>query len=145
MAPLRTVARDGLALVCTPAGEVELSPERLWAHERVMEALMKDRDLLPVRYGTRLDDEAAAGPALHERHGELTRALDGVRGAVELSLRVLGKQDAAPQGKQAQSGAYYIRAKARSAAARESTVQAVHEPLARLSRSTMQRSPRPHA
>ena len=56
IAPLSAVASHGLALVCAPAAHVEISPEVLWRHEEVVEALMEDRDLLPVRFGTRLDD-----------------------------------------------------------------------------------------
>jgi Gas vesicle synthesis protein GvpL/GvpF len=140
---LRTVAQDGLAAVCAPAAEgAELSAELLWRHEEVVEALMEDRDLLPVRYGTRLDDEGAVARALAERHRELARALDRVRGAVELSVRVLGEQEAGPPAEEAASGAEYMRAKARAAAAHDGVVRAVHEPLSRLARASMQRPPR---
>jgi hypothetical protein len=143
MAPLRAVARDGLALLCGPAGELDMSPDALWRHERVVEALMEDRDLLPVRYGTRLDDEAAAVRALDERHRELSGALDAVRGAVELSLRVLGEPDAAPRVDEAGGGAGYIRAKVRAAVAKEDAGRAIHEPLASLARADARL--RPHA
>ena len=96
VAPLSAVASHGLALVCAPAAHVEVSPEVLWRHEEVVEALMEDRDLLPVRFGTRLDDETAAARALGERHEELASALDRVRGAVELSVRVLGERPEGP-------------------------------------------------
>ena len=55
-AALRLVPFDGLAAICAPASDAEVSPETLWRHEEVVEALMAERDLLPVRYGTRLDD-----------------------------------------------------------------------------------------
>jgi hypothetical protein len=89
VAPLRLVATGDLAAVCAPAGDEEITPEALWRHEEVVEALMADRDLLPVRYGTRFDDEAAAARAVEERRGDFDAALRRVRGAVELSVRVI--------------------------------------------------------
>jgi len=77
---LRLVPFDGLAAVCTPASKAEVSPQTLWHHEEVVEALMADRDLLPVRYGTRLDDEAEVARAMEGRSEEL-RGSDLVRKA----------------------------------------------------------------
>jgi gas vesicle protein GvpL/GvpF len=88
VAPLSEVTADGLAAVCAPHVEREASAGTLWHHEAVVEALMDDRDVLPVRYGTRLADEAAVARVLEERHEDLLEALDRVRGAVELSVRV---------------------------------------------------------
>ncbi|HZG48244.1 MAG TPA: GvpL/GvpF family gas vesicle protein [Thermoleophilaceae bacterium] len=89
LAQLRAVPSNGLAALCGPAAdEGETTEEALWRHEEIVEALMLDRDLLPVRYGTRLADEQAAADAVAERRGELLAALEHVRGAVELSLRV---------------------------------------------------------
>jgi hypothetical protein len=93
-APLSAVSHQGIAFVCGAAPEsAELSDELLWRHEELLEQLMEDRDLLPVRYGTVLPDEGAAARALLERHDELARALDRVRGAVELSVRVVATED----------------------------------------------------
>ncbi|HEX6458049.1 MAG TPA: GvpL/GvpF family gas vesicle protein [Thermoleophilaceae bacterium] len=135
VAPLTAVATHGLAVVCAPAEDVEVTPEVLWRHERVVEALMDDRDLLPVRFGTRLQDEDAAARALAERHGEFTRALDRVRGAVEVSVRVLGDQPR-PRPSDSLSGADYLRAKARSAAAEDAVSRKVHSPLASRARAS---------
>jgi hypothetical protein len=141
VAPLRTVAHDGLALVCgATADATEVSPELLWQHEEVVEALMEDRDLLPVRYGTRVEDEAAAVQVLRERCPELANALDRVRGAVELSVRALGEgEEQVADPAEAASGTDYMRAQARAAAAQASTLNAVHEPLSLLARASMQR------
>lgn len=93
LAPLRAVPFDGLAVVCGPAAEgEEITEEALWRHEEIVEALMSDRDLLPVRYGTRVADEAEAARAVAARREELRAALDHVRGAVELSLRVRAQE-----------------------------------------------------
>jgi hypothetical protein len=142
VAPLRAVASHGLAMVCAPARDEELSPEVLWRHEEVVETLMEDRDLLPVRFGTRLDDETAAARALGERHREFAMALDRVRGAVELSLRMVVEppHDSADEPPaQPLTGTEYMREKARFGAAREAALRAVHEPLASRARATTKR------
>jgi hypothetical protein len=139
--PLRKVTASGLAVVCAPAGSDDLSPERLWEHERVVEQLMEKSDLLPVRYGTRARDEEAAAAALRERHAELAQALERVRGAVELSVRAVGGGQTGLT-RRAQSGAEYIRARAREAAARAATAKAVHDPLTELARASNKRPDR---
>jgi Gas vesicle synthesis protein GvpL/GvpF len=131
---LHVVASDGLAAVCAPAAGGPVSADRLWRHEELVEALMEDRDLLPARYGSRFPDEAAARSALAERHDELVAALERVRGAVELSLRVLGDE---PERPALGSGAEYMRAKARSTG----SARAVHERLAGLARGAVTRRP----
>ena len=88
-----------IAALCAEVEETELSPAALWAHEAVVEALMEDRDLLPVRYGTRLPDEAQVLRAVAERHDALLAALDGVRGATEVSLRVVAPRRRAGAGR----------------------------------------------
>jgi hypothetical protein len=142
---LKAVPIDGLAAVCAPAGDGEVSPETLWRHEEVVEALMADRDLLPVRYGTRLEDEAAVARAVEGRRDELAAALDRVRGAVELSVRVVatGTPPGGPAATEAGSGVEYLREKARVEASQEHMVRALHEPLAALARASVERRPRP--
>ena len=145
VAPLTAVPIDGLAAVCAPASETEASPETLWRHEEVVEALMADRDLLPARYGTRLEDEAAVARAVDDRRDELAAALDRVRGAVELSVRVAaaGTSPGQVATAQAASGAEYLRVRARAEASHERTASAVHEPLSALSRTSVVGRPRP--
>lgn len=142
---LRLVPFDGLAAVCTPASKAEVSPETLWHHEEVVEALMADRDLLPVRYGTRLDDEAEVARAMEGRSEELAAALDRVRGAVELSVRVMAAAatPSPPDPVATTSGAEYLRLRAQAEASREDAAGALHEPLAALARESAQGRPRP--
>jgi hypothetical protein len=141
VAPLHAVTSNGLAVVCAPSVEGHVSAETLWRHEEVVEALMEDRDLLPVRYGTRVDGDAAAARVLVERHDDLLTALDRVRGAVELSVRVQS-DSVESTGPAPTSGAGYLRSKASSEAARESAGHALHEPLSGLARSSVRRDPR---
>ena len=88
---VREIPCGSLAALCAPAdadAQPELTEDALWRHEELVEELMRGRDLLPVRYGTRLADEDEALRAVAERAPELRAALERVRGAVELSLRV---------------------------------------------------------
>ena len=142
LAPLRVVPAGSLAAICAPAEEREVTPEALWRHEEVVEALMEDRDLLPVRYGTLMDDDAAAARAVADRRAELAAALDRVRGAVELSVRAVAAEPDDDDGDAAR-GRDYLRTKMRSAAAQDRVVHSLHEPLAALARADMQRAPRP--
>jgi Gas vesicle synthesis protein GvpL/GvpF len=145
LAPLRLVPVNGLAAVCMPAGETEMSAEAFWRHEEVLEALMADRDLLPVRYGTRLEDEDAVARAVGERRDELGAALERVRGSVELSVRVMrtGTQSTVLPAAGASSGAEYLRLRARADASRERTARALHAPLSELARASVEGQPRP--
>jgi hypothetical protein len=142
IAPLREIAARGLAAVCAPAAEREdATPDALWRHEGVVEALMADRDLLPVRFGTRLRDDATAARALAERHAELVAALARVRGAVELSLRVAaagGGSSGTMLSQRAPDGTAHLRARAHADRARERVLAQVHEPLAARARAAVQ-------
>jgi hypothetical protein len=63
-----------------------VTAESLWRHEELVEALMADRDVLPVRFGTRFADEEEAAQAVAAQRATLTAALDRIGGAVELSV-----------------------------------------------------------
>jgi hypothetical protein len=54
----------------------------------VVEALMAERTVLPMRFGSRLPDDAAVRELLRSRRGELEGALRQVAGAIELGVRV---------------------------------------------------------
>src|SRR3954454_9886064 len=108
-AGLRAIERDGLAAICSPADDQQkVSAEELWRREEVLESLMHECDVLPVRYGTVVSDDDEAEQLLADRHAELLLALERVRGAVELAVRVAGDDRAAPRD----AGAY-IRVKTR--------------------------------
>jgi hypothetical protein len=145
LAELEVVPVDGLAAVCTRAQEPEFSAEAFWRHEEVVEALMEDRDLVPVRYGTRLEDEGAVARAVEERREELATALQRVRGAVELSVRVMatGKRPPVPPAADDVSGAEYMRSRASGEADRDRASRALHEPLSSLARASAEGRTRP--
>jgi hypothetical protein len=130
--PLRALRADGLTVLCAPAEQRELTAEVLWEHEAVVEALMDERDVLPMRFGTLVEDDEAAVRALEERREELRKSLDRVRGAVELAVRAeaTAPKERVPAGT---TGAEYIRAKAH----RTEAARLLHEPLAYLARESV--------
>jgi hypothetical protein len=65
------------------------APDALWAHERVVERLMTDRSVLPVRFGSTFDDEDGVRRLLIDRQSWLLDLLERVRGRVELGVRVV--------------------------------------------------------
>jgi hypothetical protein len=135
--PLRAVRSDGLTVLCAPAERRDMTAEVLWRHEEVVEALMQERDLLPMRFGTLVEDDEAAVRALDERREELKASLERVRGAVELAVRAEAARarEDTPAGS---SGTEYMRAKAH----RTEAARLLHEPLAFLAReSIMQPGP----
>jgi hypothetical protein len=127
--PLHSVPAAGLAVVVGPAQDSEdVSPEALWRHEEIVEELMADRDLLPVRYGTRFSSEEEAARVIAARRSSLAAALDQVRGAVELSVRVLLPETPSEE---------------RSEASRDSARRDIHELLDALARAAAERPPQP--
>jgi len=144
---MRVVPSGDLAAVCGPVIKGEVTAEALWQHEQLVEALMQDRDVLPVRYGTCLPDDAAAARTLQDNHAEFAASLDTVRGAVELAVRVFAALDRAHVPTPAaapMTGAEYLRARARSAAEESDATVIVHSPLARAARAcTVARVNRP--
>jgi hypothetical protein len=118
-------------VLCAPAEDAVVTPAALWRREALLESLMEDRDLLPVRYGTRVADERAAAAAVAGRGGELRARLERVRGAVELAVRARPREtEAAPPA--ARSGREYLAARL----GRSRAAVALHEPLAALARAS---------
>jgi Gas vesicle synthesis protein GvpL/GvpF len=91
-AALFSVSGDGLAAVCSHHdGDLALEPDEgtLWVHERVVEALLDDRAVLPARFGTTVADEDDLRGLLERRRAALLPALELVRGRREIGVRVL--------------------------------------------------------
>lgn len=145
-APLEGVREGGLLAVVSRHDELGRisNLDALWAHERVVERLMAQRAVLPMRFGSQLTGEAALRRALATHHDELQSALDKVRGMVELAVRVMGaaaragsdEPRAATTGAAAaegdQSGRDYLRAKLEHRDREEAAGAALHAPLAAL-------------
>jgi hypothetical protein len=97
-APLRLVPAGPVGVVVGPVPEGEVDAEALWARESLLEDLMDERALLPIRFGTRVADDAAAAAAVEPRAAELVAALERVRGAVEVSVRGVAPEGTDPAG-----------------------------------------------
>jgi hypothetical protein len=90
--PLETCAIETIAAVYTrhPANApLPPTPENAWRHERVVEWLMRDRAVLPARFGTTFSEEAKLRAALGPHERELSKGLQRLSGCVELGVRVL--------------------------------------------------------
>jgi len=138
---------------------VSPTEDNLWRHEAVVEILMADRTVLPMRFGTVLADEAAIQAVLAAHHADFVASLDRVRGRVELGLRVLWEADQPPtppsssefpgvpqghsseelRGTQANSGRAYLLARLEEERQRqacrqraEALAEELHTPLAQL-------------
>jgi Gas vesicle synthesis protein GvpL/GvpF len=122
-APLESVREGGLlAVLSHHAARPQVDAvDALWAHEDVVERLMTQRAVLPMRFGSQLPDVAALRRALATHHDELLTALDRVRGRVELAVRAIWADDAghtdvttppvAEAPAQHDTGLRYVRAK----------------------------------
>jgi len=116
---LYAVRHGALAAVVADHEAPAPTPEALRRHEAVVEGLMGDGPLLPMRFGSVSDDVATL---LAERHDELVAALERVRGAVELGVR-------AENNGTATTGTEYLM--------RRLAVARAHESLAALARASV--------
>jgi hypothetical protein len=94
--PLRLLHYEELVAVVSDTAHFHFDIEResLMAHHHALEALMKLGDILPVAYGTVADTDEAVTQSLLAGSADVLRAnLEYVRGRIELSLRVMWKQD----------------------------------------------------
>jgi len=142
-APLDAIREGDLLAVVSrhshPPGDPAL--DALWVHERVVERIMADRTVLPMRFGTKLPDDEALRAVLATRQQELLATLARVRGRVEVGIRAmqpLGGDPAsnhsqpAPSVPVAATGREYLEAKLRNGRRVEREAAALHEPLASL-------------
>lgn len=141
-ATLRALERDGLAAVYSRHRSLRPrpSPELVLAHERVVEAIMARGPVLPLRFGTQLEREEQLGAALTERRDELVRALERVRGHVELGLRVIperGSKRGVDRGEQ--TGRAYLRARATEHRRANEAARDLHAPLSELAAASLVR------
>jgi hypothetical protein len=141
-APLEGIREGALLAVFTrhERSVAEPAPDALWRHERVVERLMLDRTVLPMRFGSQVDDEDALRRFLVERQDSLVAALERVGGHVELGVRVLepAAREAVAVAAPA-SGRDYLMAKLRDGR-RSSSVHEELQALATEARTQARRS-----
>lgn len=98
--PMFTVPHDGLSLVVSdsPAQQYETTRANMMAHERVLEKVMAEYSLLPVRFGTVADSAYSLDDMrklLQSRSEEFDQLLTDMDGKVELGLKALWQDDKA--------------------------------------------------
>jgi hypothetical protein len=108
--PLRVVrsGRLGALVGDCPSVPGPRDEDELWRHESAVEALMERSDVLPARFGTLMESDAAVRALLERRACEFDEALGRVAGAHELSVRVMPQED----GQRAPGGTGYLAARA---------------------------------
>jgi len=142
---LFSLTYQDIAAVVSPLATSTVSPtdDNLWRHEAIVEALMADRTVLPVRFGTVLADEAAVKAVLTTHYANFVADLERVRGRVELGLRVLWNDDAPPPqpspASRGGSGRAYLLARLEEERQRqaqrqraEALADEIHSPLAQM-------------
>jgi hypothetical protein len=146
--PLRCIEADDLFAIVSEHDHLRLEEdvEWLWEHERVVEALMAQGPVLPMRVGSCLPGEGAVRATLLERRDEFDRALDRVKGAVELGVRAASQATdepraavSTPAGEAGEGTAYLLGRLERERGEREIAAR-IHPPLARLARASATRT-----
>jgi hypothetical protein len=88
-APIGCLRVDDLMAITSPVeGAVPLSRDNLLCHERVIEALMRTRAVLPARFGTTTEGTQRIQQTLEAQGANFRANLDRVRGKVEIAVRV---------------------------------------------------------
>jgi hypothetical protein len=142
-APLDGVREGELLAVISRHAHAPSEPalDTLWVHERVVERIMLDRAVLPMRFGSKLADEAALRQVLATRQDEFLATLARVRGRVEVGVRAMRPGGAGPAtvdgpstppARVAATGREYLEAKLRNGRLADHEASALHEPLAKL-------------
>lgn len=136
-APVWAISDAGLSAVVSRHDAAPTLDERAaWAYEQVIEAVMSDAAVLPMRFGSYVSDRAAAQEILRDRAPELTPSLERIRGRVEVSVRAVWPQEdvVAPE---AGDGRAYMEARLgpeRRARALRDRIHETLDPLADASR-----------
>jgi Gas vesicle synthesis protein GvpL/GvpF len=143
-APLEGLCEGPLQAIFTrhAGGVGEPAPDALWAHERVVERLMADRAVLPMRFGSRVTDDDALRRVLTSGSDQYVAALARVSGRVELGVRALARNGAAEPVPAGVTGREYVMAKLNGGRRAEGEAAALHAPLAALSADARRQPPR---
>jgi hypothetical protein len=147
-ATLRALERNGLAAVYSRHRSLRPRPipELVFAHERVVEAIMARGAVLPLRFGTQLEREEQLAAVLAARRDELLRSLERVRGKAELGLRMIPERPNPDSRAIGPTGRGYLLARVRAHRRTQQAIRELHVPLAALSvASRVREPPRPPA
>lgn len=95
----KVVWRDVVAVVSPFSGaELSKTADELWRYEEVMEELMRDRAVLPVRFGTLLPSRQRVDEILRQAYRALVQDIARVRGHVEIGMRFLSALEDGAEG-----------------------------------------------
>jgi hypothetical protein len=133
---LQQTCTGGLAGIwseCSQPQPARLTEDALWRQETVLEALMDDRTVLPLRFGTVLGDVDELLAVLTRRQDSLRRALERVRGCVEMGVRARLEPVDIPSSPSGRSGTDYLRARAVERRREEAIAGTLHRRLAAVS------------
>jgi hypothetical protein len=111
-ASLRAIGAGTLHAVASEHDNLRLRADEdtLWAHEAVVESMMEAGAVLPVRLGSTVEGADSVEDLLRERGSDFTRAIERVRGAVEVGVRgLVATPRAAAGAPSAGPGAGYMR------------------------------------
>jgi hypothetical protein len=128
---VRMLDHDGLgaAFSVIDGEQPPASTEALLTHERVVESLMRERAVLPARFGTTAGSEDDLRRLIDARRPALQEVLGTVRGCVELAVRVTWD----PVGRDGRDRLEAVREQQRIA---DDARAAVHVPLSELARDS---------
>lgn len=138
-ADVRSIHAGGVEVIVSEHDHVEPSADvdDLWAHEAVVESAGENgAAVLPLRLGSVLRDEAALVALVEERAQEFLRALDRVRGAVEIGVRA-AVTEGAPETEpitDERPGTAYLMTRLAQKQRGDEVIDLVHRPLADLAR-----------
>lgn len=128
---VRMLRSDQLAAIYSAHEALDPSPapQMLWRHDEVVEAAMRCGATLPVRFGTTLADTDDLAEVLSREGTALRRALEAVRGCVELAVRVRlpNPSDPVPQ-----DGREYVHSRLSRRRQRAAVVDQTLAPLAQI-------------
>jgi hypothetical protein len=94
-AAVESVQQAGLVALVSPLRRGKLAARDLRAHWRVLERAFDETTVLPVRFGTVMESEAAVRERLLEPNAErLSALLEEMRGLVQLNLKGRYDEDA---------------------------------------------------
>jgi hypothetical protein len=132
--PLRELAYGDVTAVYREVASIpDATEESLRDQEHVLEQLMEKREILPLRFGSTVEDEDELRQVLATRHDEFAVALARVRGRVEMGVRgtaaVVGSQSAA-------SGREYLTRKLEGRRVAAGAAEGLHAELSQIAHAS---------
>jgi hypothetical protein len=144
-AELSVTGEDGVFAIWSEHSEPQREADEtaLWEHERVVEALLEEGTVLPMRFGSAVQDHEALLGLLRERRDEFALGLERVRGAVEIGVRAMVHSEPAEVTPVLaggdRPGTAYMLNRLNDEKRSDAVAARIHEPLAALSRASRPR------